>query len=44
MIFAFEPKLVFPGEGALGVKDDYVVTENGVECLIKFEDSIVNVT
>ena len=33
MVFAFEPKLVFPGVGAIGVEDDYLVTRTGVERL-----------
>jgi Xaa-Pro aminopeptidase len=30
MVFAFEPKFVFPGEGAIGVEVDYIVTADGV--------------
>ncbi len=33
MLFAFEPKFVFEGTGAVGVEDSYLVTETGVERL-----------
>jgi Xaa-Pro dipeptidase len=35
-VFAFEPKFVFPGEGAVGIELDYVVRENGVERITGF--------
>lgn len=31
MVFAFEPKFVFPGRGAVGVEVDYIVRKGGVE-------------
>jgi Xaa-Pro aminopeptidase len=31
MVFAFEPKFVFPGEGAVGIELDYIVREDGLE-------------
>jgi Xaa-Pro aminopeptidase len=31
MVFAFEPKFVFPGEGAVGIEVDFIVREEGVE-------------
>lgn len=31
MVFAFEPKFVFPGEGAVGVEVDYIVRAEGLE-------------
>jgi len=31
MVFAFEPKFVFPGQGAVGVEVDYIVRKGGVE-------------
>lgn len=43
MVFAFEPKVVFPGEGAVGVEDDYLVTSQGVERLTITEDTIIRV-
>jgi len=33
MVFALEPKFVFPGQGAVGVEVDYVVTGKGLERL-----------
>lgn len=33
MVFALEPKLVFPGRAAVGIEDAFVVTETGVEAL-----------
>ncbi len=44
MVFAFEPKLVFPGLGAVGVEDDYRVTLTGVERLSTYDDGLLTVT
>ncbi|WP_258359644.1 M24 family metallopeptidase [Moorella sulfitireducens] len=33
MVFALEPKFVFPGQGSAGVEDTYVVTEKGAVSL-----------
>ena len=33
MIVAIEPKLVFPGEGIIGIEDTYLVTDQGAERL-----------
>jgi Xaa-Pro dipeptidase len=33
MVFAFEPKFIFPGEGAIGIEVDFVVRKNGLERL-----------
>ena len=33
MVFALEPKFVYPGEGAVGVENSYAVTADGVEQL-----------
>lgn len=41
MVFALEPKFVFPGEGAVGIENTYFVTENGLERLTLFPDEIV---
>ena len=41
MVFAFEPKLIFPEIGVLALEDDYVVTEDGVERLTHAEDNII---
>ncbi len=33
MVFALEPKFVFPGEGAVGIENSYLVTADGAEPL-----------
>lgn len=33
MVFALEPKLVFPGRAAVGIEDAFVVTADGVDAL-----------
>jgi len=43
MIFAFEPKFVFPGEGAVGIELDYIVREDGLERVTHFPVDIVSV-
>ncbi|MGQ9512684.1 M24 family metallopeptidase [Thermodesulfitimonas sp.] len=40
MVFALEPKFVFPGEGAVGIENTVVMTENGVKRLTNFPDGI----
>jgi len=41
MVFALEPKLVFPDVGAVGVEDDYVVTKVGMERLTTYNDQVL---
>jgi Xaa-Pro dipeptidase len=41
MVFAFEPKFIFPDIGAVALEDDYVVTEDGVEKLTYADDEII---
>lgn len=41
MVFALEPKFVFPGEGAVGIENNYVVTETGLERLTLPGDEII---
>jgi len=41
MVFAFEPKFIFPEMGAVALENDYVVTEEGVERLTHAEDHII---
>jgi Xaa-Pro aminopeptidase len=41
MVFAFEPKFVFPGEGAVGIECDYIVRENGLERVTQFPKDVV---
>ena len=33
MVFAFEPKLVFPGEGAVGIENTFYLTDSGLKQL-----------
>ena len=33
MVFAFEPKVVFPGEGAVGIENTFYLTEEGIKQL-----------
>ena len=41
MVFAFEPKFIFPEIGAVALEDDYAVTEKGVEKLTYADDKII---
>lgn len=44
MIIAIEPKFVFPGEGAIGIEDNFVVeSEKGARCLSSASRKIVRV-
>jgi Xaa-Pro aminopeptidase len=40
MILALEPKVIFPGEGAVGIENTFLVTEQGLEKLNHFPDEI----
>ena len=40
MVFALEPKFAFPDRGAVGIEDDFAVTDTGVELLTTFDDNI----
>jgi Xaa-Pro dipeptidase len=40
-VFALEPKFVFPGEGAVGIENSYVVREGGVECLTSAPEELI---
>lgn len=40
MVLALEPKFVFPGEGAVGVEDTFVLSEGGLEQLTGTDDEI----
>jgi len=40
MVFALEPKFVFT-DGAVGVENTYLLTENGLESLTTFEEGII---
>lgn len=43
MTFALEPKIVFPGEGSVGIENTVVVTRNGHECLTPLDEDIFQV-
>ena len=43
MVFSLEPKVVFPGEGAIGTENTVVVTEDGYEVLTPVPDRIFEV-
>ncbi len=43
MTFAVEPKIVFPGEGSVGIENTVVVTENGCEILTPISEDIFQV-
>jgi len=42
MTFAMEPKFVFPGEGAVGLENSYLVTETGFEKLTAMEEEVIS--
>jgi Xaa-Pro dipeptidase len=41
MVFAFEPKAVFPGEGAVGIENTFFLTGTGVRQLTDSPDGLV---
>jgi len=41
MVIALEPKVIFPGEGAVGIENTFFVTEQGMEKLNHFPDEII---
>lgn len=41
MAFAFEPKLVFPGEGAIGIEDSFYLCSDGLKQLTHSSDELV---
>lgn len=41
MVFAFEPKLVFPGIGAVGIENTFHLSENGLEQITFSSEEIV---
>jgi Xaa-Pro aminopeptidase len=43
MTFAMEPKIVFPGEGSVGIENTVLVTENGYEILTPAAQNIFRV-
>jgi len=41
MVFAFEPKLVFPGEGAVGIENTFYLGEEGLKRLTFSDEKLV---
>ncbi|MDQ3994097.1 MAG: Xaa-Pro peptidase family protein [Actinomycetota bacterium] len=41
MVFALEPKFLFPGEGAVGIENSYAVTADGVEQLTSAPEELI---
>jgi Xaa-Pro dipeptidase len=41
MVFAFEPKLVFPGEGAVGIENTFYLSETGMKRLTFSSEELV---
>ena len=41
MVFALEPKFVFPGEGAVGIENSYLVVGDGVERLTNAAEELI---
>jgi Xaa-Pro aminopeptidase len=42
-VIAIEPKFVFPGRGAVGIEDMYVVTADGCEALTTAPEELIEV-
>jgi Xaa-Pro aminopeptidase len=40
MVFALEPKFIFPGEGVVGIEDTFVVRQGGLEQITRFSDQL----
>lgn len=41
MVFALEPKYVIPDVGAVGIENSFLVTDNGLEKITRFEEEII---
>ena len=41
MVFALEPKFVFPKLGAVGIELDYIVRESGLERVAQFPKDVI---
>ncbi|CCK82366.1 M24 family metallopeptidase [Desulfobacula toluolica] len=44
MVFALEPKFVFPGKGIVGIEDDYRVTSKGIERLTLTDQALIRIS
>ena len=40
MVIALEPKVVLPGKGVVGIENSLLVSDNGLEPLTQFRDTI----
>jgi Xaa-Pro dipeptidase len=43
MVIAFEPKFVFPGKGVVGLEDDYLVSDSGLERLTLTDQTLIRI-
>ena len=43
MVFAFEPKFIFPGEGAIGIEVDYIVRKDRLERVTRTPIDLVTI-
>ncbi len=43
MVFAFEPKFIFPGEGSVGIEVDFIVQKDKLERVVGFPIDVVYV-
>jgi Xaa-Pro dipeptidase len=41
MVFAFEPKVVFPSEGAVGIENTFYLTDQGLKMLTFSDQELV---
>jgi len=41
MTFAVEPKIVFPGEGSVGIENTVAVTKNGYDIITPLKQEIL---
>ncbi|MDY6862310.1 MAG: Xaa-Pro peptidase family protein [Thermodesulfobacteriota bacterium] len=43
MVFALEPKFIFPGLGAIGFENDFLITKDGPERLSRIDNEIIHI-
>jgi Xaa-Pro aminopeptidase len=41
MVFAFEPKFIFPGEGSVGIEVDFITRKDGLERVTDYPIDVV---
>jgi len=41
MVWAFEPKVVFPGEGAVGIENTFYLSNDGLKQLTRSDDALI---